>query len=62
MTTMRLAPAIGVQRAGKETVPHSELEPIFTGLAARWAGDGRTVPARPDKEWELLARCPWPER
>lgn len=34
-TTMRLAPAIGGQRAGKETIPRSELEPTFTGLAAR---------------------------
>ncbi|WP_228982178.1 hypothetical protein [Streptomyces sp. DH12] len=62
-TTMRLTPAIGVQRSGGETAPRPELEPIFTALAARWETDGRTVPGRADEEWAVLARrYPWPVR
>uniref|UniRef100_UPI003F494FB8 hypothetical protein n=1 Tax=Streptomyces sp. CA-136453 TaxID=3240050 RepID=UPI003F494FB8 len=59
---MRLTQVIGAQRDG-ETVPRPDLEPIFTELAARWAGDGRAVPGRADEEWTILARrYPWPER
>ncbi|MFF8610980.1 hypothetical protein ACF06X_34305 [Streptomyces sp. NPDC015346] len=62
-TTMRLAPAIGVQRRGHgdETVHRPDLEPIFTELARRWESDGRLVPGQPDEEWTILARqYPWP--
>ncbi|PRH79642.1 hypothetical protein C6N75_08360 [Streptomyces solincola] len=60
-TTMRLTPAIGVQRNGSETVPRAELEPIFTELAKRWEASGRAVPGRTDEEWAILARrYPWP--
>ncbi|MFD6364088.1 hypothetical protein ACFWFX_30255 [Streptomyces roseolus] len=58
---MGLLPAIGVQRGESETVPRVELEPIYHELAARWAGEGRTVPGRSDEEWTALARhSPWP--
>lgn len=60
---MWLTPVIGVQREGSETVPHPELEPIFTELARRGDADGRLVPGRTDKEWAILARhYPWPGR
>ncbi|WP_262388186.1 hypothetical protein [Streptomyces parvus] len=58
--TMRPTPAIGAQRGESETSPRPDLEPIFTELAARWTGDGRAVPGRPDEEWTVLARYPWP--
>ncbi|MFB7931972.1 hypothetical protein ACFC4C_23030 [Streptomyces sp. NPDC056039] len=60
--TMRLTPAIGGQRSGSKTVPRSELEPIFTELAAWWETDSRAVLGRPDEEWTVLARRYWPGR
>ncbi|MGP4003525.1 hypothetical protein [Streptomyces sp. 8N706] len=62
-TAMRLAPVIGGQRSGSETVPRPELEPIFTALAEQWESAGRAVPGQADEEWTILARrYAWPGR
>ena len=62
-TIMRLTPVISVQRSGSETVPRSELEPIFAELAERWEIGSRAVPGQADEEWTILARrSPWPTR
>ncbi|MFJ1958251.1 hypothetical protein ACIOGT_16880 [Streptomyces microflavus] len=59
-TTMRITPAMDVQRASSERVPRSELEPIFTLLAEQWERAGRLVPGCVDEEWTVLARLhPW---
>ncbi|WP_371666496.1 hypothetical protein OG985_47505 [Streptomyces sp. NBC_00289] len=60
--TMRLPSLPGAQHSGS-AVSRPELEPIFTELAARWAGAGRAVPGRADEEWTTLTRrSPWPVR
>ncbi|MER7600107.1 hypothetical protein [Streptomyces hydrogenans] len=62
-TTLRLTPHVGVQRTSSETVPLTELEPIYTELAEQWQTAGRLVPGRADEEWTALTRrSPWPAR
>ncbi|MER5352502.1 hypothetical protein ABT093_19495 [Kitasatospora sp. NPDC002551] len=43
-------------RANDETIPHEA--PIFARLAELWTATGRTVPGRPDDEWQRLVAPP----
>ncbi|OON75360.1 hypothetical protein B1H18_23020 [Streptomyces tsukubensis] len=36
-------------------------EPLYSALLAEWSAEGRTLPGRPDPEWNSLIRGnPWP--
>ncbi|WP_318206628.1 MULTISPECIES: hypothetical protein [unclassified Streptomyces] len=62
-TTMRLTPAVNVQRNASEAVPRRAPEPIYAELAQQWQTDGRLIPGQDDEEWTPLARqSPWPTR
>ncbi|MGA4840802.1 hypothetical protein [Streptomyces sp. G45] len=41
--------------------PEGLAEPIYASLLTRWSAQGRTVPGRPDQEWNsLVAGDCWP--
>ncbi|MGW6023274.1 hypothetical protein [Streptomyces sp. NPDC055099] len=42
--------------------PESRVDdPIFKSLQASWERKGKTVPGRPDQEWQaLMSRDHWP--
>ncbi|MFF2849611.1 hypothetical protein ACFVT5_25230 [Streptomyces sp. NPDC058001] len=40
---------------------HQSPEPVYTSLVEAWHRAGRTVPGRPDPEWDtLVTREIWP--
>ncbi|MFE9251110.1 hypothetical protein [Streptomyces sp. NPDC007088] len=52
-------PGYGAQRP--DPAPDADTEPEFARLWEQWTAEGRTVPGRPDPEWNALARrSPWP--
>ncbi|MFI6345147.1 hypothetical protein [Streptomyces sp. NPDC050560] len=56
----------GWQRQGfipvsRRTRENRDTEPLFTELLDSWRKQGRTLPGRPDPEWQdLVSRDFWP--
>ncbi len=41
--------------------PDCLTDPIYESLLRKWREQGRTLPGRPDPEWQgLVDRDPWP--